>query len=232
MNGGCRVTTPTRIVAVNLAKRFDLLCARLPRGWTQLPVRLVLADPNQADRASTVLGPLSPGRSGGGFNLRTFAPGQGTPGADAVRRALVQLDDEGIGGRLVSAEATDPAVRPSEVPAPPSVLESQWERLSTELPPAWSDVLLELELGSTGDVDRAALLLGPVNPLLQPGGRAFRFRTARTFGYGASTGMTRRVCQRLDDQGVAGSLHVVRVLSDSQPIATQGPVWRIGGRSV
>ena len=223
---------PTRIAAVHLAKRFDLLCARLPRGWTQLPVRLVLADPGQSERASTVLGPLSPGRSGEGFDLRTFATGQGTPGVDAVRRALAQLDDEGIGGRLLTAEATDPAVRPSEVASPASVLEDQWERLTLELPPSWSDVLLELELGSTGDIDRAALLLGPVNPLLQTGGRAFRFRTARTFGYGASMGMTRRVCQRLDDQRVGGSLRVIRVLSDSRPVATQGPVWRIGGRSV
>jgi len=229
---GFSVGAPTRIAAVQLAKRFDLLCARLPRGWTQLPVRLVLSDPGQGDRASTVLGPLSPGRSREGFNLRTFAPGQGTPGVDAVRRALAHLDAEGISGRLVTEEASDPGVRPSLVALASNVIEGQWESLSEELPPAWSDVLLELRLASTGDIDRAALLLGPVNPMLQPDGRAFRFRTARTFGYGASTGMTRRVFQRLDDQGVGGSLRVIRVLSDSRPVATQGPVWRIGGRSV
>ena len=144
----------------------------------------------------------------------------------------MRLDSEGISGRLVTDEASDPGVKPSLVPVSPNVLESQWESLAEALPPAWSDVLLELELASTGDIDRAALLLGPVNPLLQPDGRCFRFRTARTFGYGGSPGMTRRVFQRLDEQGVGGSLSVIRVLSDSRPVATQGPVWRIGGRAV
>lgn len=217
---------------MKLADRFDALCAGLPRGWTQLPLRLVLADPASASRAGTILGPLSPGRSSEGFDLQTYASGQSAPGAKAVRRGLAQLDAEGISGRLLTREPSDASALPSRGDEPARELEEQWEALSDALPAAWSDVLLELELGSTGDVDRGALLLGPVNPLLQPDGRAFRFRAARTFGYGASVGMTRRVLQRLDEQGVGGSLNVVRVLSDSQPVATQGPVWRIAGRSV
>lgn len=217
---------------MQLAERFDLLCARLPRGWTQLPLRLVLTNVAQTDRAASVLGPLSPGRASDGFDLRAYATGQGTPTVASVRRALAQLDAEGIEGRLITEEASDPGVRAAEAPRAAPILESQWNTLVDDLPPFWSDALLELELSSTGDIDRAALLLGPVNPLLQPSGRAFQFRTAKTFGYGASTGMTRRVLQRLDDQGVGGSLRVVRVMSDSQPVATQGPVWRIGGRSV
>ena len=58
------VMGPTRIAAVQLSRRLDLLCASLPRGWTQLSVQLLLADLDDARRASTVLGPLSPGRTG------------------------------------------------------------------------------------------------------------------------------------------------------------------------
>ena len=217
---------------MRLADRFDLLCADMPRGWTQLPLRLVLGDPADNERAAMVLGPLSPGRSGEGFDLRVHASGPGTPSVDAVRRGLARLDAEGISGRLVTLEASDPGVRAVVETVQARPLGAQWEALSDALPSAWSDVLLELQLDSTGDIDRAALLLGPVNPLLQPDGRAFRFRTARSFGYGASTGMTRRALQRLDEQGVTGALGVVRVLSDSRPVSTQGPVWRIAGRSV
>ncbi len=226
------VLRTTTIATVNLTDRFELIHGRLPRGWTQLPIKLVLADPADADRVATVLSPLSPGRSADGFALRVFAPGQGAPGVSAVRRALAQLDGEAIRGRLLAEEATDPEVRPVDVPEPASAMVTRWDAIATALPPAWSDVLVELELDSSGNIDHAALLLGPVNPLLQSGSKAFHFRVARSFGYGASPGMTRRTFERLDEQGVNGSLKVIRVMSDSQPVATQGPVWRIGGRSV
>jgi len=217
---------------VNFTERFELLEGRLPRGWTELPFKLVLTDPESADRAATVLGPLSPGRSGDAFIVRMYALGQGAPGVGAVQRALAQLDAEGISGRLLTEEVANPMVRPLDTQETRSAIVEQWDKLAIELPSMWSDVLLELELDSSGDINRAALLLGPVNPLLQPKSKAFHFRTARSFGYGASTGMTRRSFQRLDEQGIGGSISVIRVMSDSQPVATQGPVWRISGRSV
>lgn len=226
------VVQPTRIASVDLTERFDLICGRLPRGWTQLPLKLVLANAADTPRAATVLGPLSPGRSSKGFAVRVFAPGQGAPGVAAVRRALAQLDGEHIQGRLLTEETADPQVRPIDAPRPARTMVDQWDTLAGALPPGWSDVLVEFELGSSGDIDRGALLLGPLNPLLQPGAKAFRFRAARSFGYGASIGMTRRSFERLDEQGIGGSIRLVRVMSDSQPVASQGPVWRIGGRSV
>ena len=60
----------------------------------------------------------------------------------------------------------------------------------------------------------------------------FRFRVARQFGYGAAPEMTRRCLERLDEEGISGGLTVLRVLSSTRPVATQGPVWRIGGRAV
>ena len=61
---------------------------------------------------------------------------------------------------------------------------------------------------------------------------AFRFRVARTFGYGASPQMTRRCFERLDTEGIRGSLTLLHVLSDTHNVATQGPVWRVAGKAV
>jgi hypothetical protein len=44
--------------------------------------------------------------------------------------------------------------------------------------------------------------------------------------------MTRRSLERLDEQEIAGELRILRVLSDTRPVATQGPVWRVGGKAV
>ena len=44
--------------------------------------------------------------------------------------------------------------------------------------------------------------------------------------------MVRRCLQRLDDEGIPGELRILRVLSDSKPVATQGPVWYVEGKAV
>jgi hypothetical protein len=37
---------------------------------------------------------------------------------------------------------------------------------------------------------------------------------------------------RLDEQGIAGTLRVLRVQSSTAPVLTQGSVWREGGRAI
>jgi hypothetical protein len=74
--------------------------------------------------------------------------------------------------------------------------------------------------------------MGPVNPARFGGTPGFRFRVASRFGYGASIGMTRRCLERLDEVGISGELRILRVLSDTRPVATQGPVWYVGGKAV
>jgi len=44
--------------------------------------------------------------------------------------------------------------------------------------------------------------------------------------------MVRRCLGRLDDAGIPGAVRILRALSDSQPVATQGPVWYIAGKAV
>jgi len=38
--------------------------------------------------------------------------------------------------------------------------------------------------------------------------------------------------ERVDDESIRGAMRIVHGLSDTRPVATQGPVWYIGGRAV
>jgi hypothetical protein len=42
--------------------------------------------------------------------------------------------------------------------------------------------------------------------------------------------MARRCLERLDAEGITGAVRVLRALSDTRPVATQGPVWYVGGK--
>jgi hypothetical protein len=44
--------------------------------------------------------------------------------------------------------------------------------------------------------------------------------------------MARRCCQRLDAEGIAGEVSVLRVLSEVNGVGTQGPVWYVGGKQL
>jgi len=111
-------------------------------------------------------------------------------------------------------------------------LAEQWQEALAALPPDWSDVYAEVELDSSDYLERGALLLAPVNPARVPGRLAYRFRIARRFGYGASGEMARRCFERLDGERMSGRFSVLRALSDTKPVYTQGPVWYVGGRAV
>ena len=142
---------------------------------------------------------------------------------------LARLDAERIAGKLELLGADELPEAP--VPLRPS-LAAAWDAELAKLPPDWSDLYCEVRLTSTDYLERAALLMAPVNPARYGGETGFRFRVARTFGYGASSEMTRRCLERLDEAGIRGSLGILRVLCNTYPNATQGPVWYVGGRSV
>ena len=111
-------------------------------------------------------------------------------------------------------------------------LAAAWDAAVAALPPDWSDLYAEVELESSDYLDRAALLLAPVNPARDGRRLAFRFRAARRFGYGVSPEMAQRCLERLDAEGTRGTVRVLRALSDTRPVQTQGPVWHVGGKSV
>jgi hypothetical protein len=196
--------------------------------WKDARLLLTVDDESHSERTLALLGPAGPGRSG--RDIRFDSERNGAIGPEAVRRMLRRIDGEGVEGTLTLVSADDaPPVRAVSRPT----LAAEWDAVSATLPADWSDLLCELELTSSDHVDQGALLTAPLNPfqsgLAKPG---FRFRVARTFGYGASPGMVRRCLTRLDDAGIPGEVRIVRALSDTHPAGTQGPVWMIGGKTV
>ena len=218
-----------------LAERADELLRGLPRGWSQARLEVNVEEPEQVDRAALILAPATPGRAGATFRLHVHSGTEGlAPTPEMLRRVLRRLDSEGIRGRLkLAGHEEKPA---ATTPTPPGrgrrMLAAQWDALLESLPADWSDAYAELELDSTDFLERGALLLAPLNPARYGGPASFRFRAARTQGYGTAAGMVRRCLERLDAEGITGRVRVLRVLSGSSLVGTQGPVWLVGGRSV
>ena len=88
---------------------------------------------------------------------------------DLVTRALLRLDSEGVVGELSLGD-----VRTEH-----HALAEEWRGLVDALPADWSHLLAQVDLDSSDFVDRAAMLIGPTNPVLADGVRALQFRSAR-----------------------------------------------------
>lgn len=213
---------------VTLAGEWREIEAGLPTDWPDARLLLAVSDEAQAERAAALLGPAMPGRSG--REIRFFCARRGAGvSPDSVRRMLQRLDEERIEGRLELVSTGEPVLVPETHRA---TLKEAWDAALATLPPDWSDLYAEIELTSTDYLDRGALLLAPVNPSRYGGKPGFRFRCARSFGYGASAAMAGRCLARLDEEGIRGEMRVLHALSDTHPVATQGPVWYLGGKTV
>jgi hypothetical protein len=220
------------LAVVRLVAQWAEIRAGLPDELGEVTLRLRLRDEDQAARASALLAPLLAGRSGN--EVRFSCSGSvGPRSEEIVRRLLDRLDREGVWGELelvthTGAPAQEPAqAEEAEDEAP---LPLQWADALAELPPDWTDLLAEVELTSSDHLAPAALQLSPLNPARDGTRFAFRFRASRTFGYGAAEPMVRRCLERLDAEGIPGRVRILRVLSDTQPVGTQGPVWYVGGK--
>ena len=219
---------------VRLAEQWARIERDLPAPWSDARLLLRVEDARRAERAAALLGPAQPGRRGEEIRLTVGRGPAGGASPGAVARLLRKLDGEGIGGTLELVGAAEgPAEAPLETTPPRHrPLAPSWTEQTTGLPDDWSDLLCEVELRSSDYMERAALLMAPLNPRRDGDRLALRFRVAHTFGYGASPGMTRRCLERLDGERVTGALRILRCLSDTDPVQTQGPVWYVGGRVV
>jgi hypothetical protein len=201
----------------------------LDADWAE--ARLSFTPEGSSSEAAAVLGPMQPVRVGD--ELR-FHVTRSDAGAERARNTLSRLDRNRLWGTLAlidvaaddapeTAAAAQQAVRP---------LTDAWDEAISSLPPDWSDLLCELELDSSDHVPRAALLGAPLNPSRVPDATALRFRVSGKRGYGVSPQMARRCFERMDAEGITGRIAVVYGLSDTENADTQGPVWRLAGRSV
>jgi hypothetical protein len=213
---------------VRLVEQWRRIEAGLPAEWTDARLGLAVSDERRLARAAALLGPVNPGRAGSELRL-SVTRRAGPTGADALRRHLRRVDEAVVRGTLTLLAANE-APRPEAVTAP--TLEAAWEAAVATLPADWSDLYCELEVSSTDQLARIALLLSPLNPQRDGGRAALRFRAARRFGYGASPAMVQRCLARVDAEGTRGSISILWALSDTHNVATQGPVWYLEGRAV
>jgi len=198
----------------------------LPPDWSDATLVLTVREQDAA-RAAALLGGSNPLRRGD--TVRLFVSRSGPFGPEALRRALLRLDRKGIGGKLELAGVHQQAVAQELAPA---TLAAQWDAAIAGLPTDWSDLFAEIVLRSSDHLERAALLAAPLNPSRPRGTLALRFRGARRYGYGVSAPMARRCLERLDEEGIQGTLNVLSVLCDTDAVGTQGPVLRVGGKAV
>ncbi len=213
---------------VSLVTQWQEIVGELPSNWADARLRLAIEDDSSAGRAAAMLAPLNPGSRGSMLRFSTTRRGTG-PAPVLVESLLARLDEERIAGTLELVGAGEAA---PEAVTQRSTLAGTWDASISALPPDWSDLYAEVELVSTDWLDRAALLMAPINPARYGEAPGFRFRVARRFGYGAAPEMTRRCLERVDEEHIRGQLRILRVLSDTDPVATQGPVWYLDGRSV
>jgi hypothetical protein len=213
---------------MRLVEQWNSIERSLDPRWHDARLLLTIDDDAKRTRAAALLAPAQPLRSARSFRFFAARRGGGV-GPEAVRRLLRKLDDEAIAGtlELVSSDEAPPEPVLSRASAA-----AEWDEALAVLPADWSDLLCQLELTSSDHIEQGALLLAPINPIQGTGRPGFTFRCARTFGYGAAPGMVRRCLARLDEAGIPAEVRVERALSDTHPVATQGPVWYIGGRAV
>jgi len=208
---------------VTVAEQWKALGSKLPDGWARAQLRLELRDKDAADKAAGMLGPTGAYRAAPTVFLFNVARDGTATSPDNLTRLLRYVPVGTLS--LSGSQAAAPATVTREVEA----LTSAWDKAIAGLPPDWSDLFAEVQLTSTDFVERSAVLLVQCNPRRDGDRAALRFRCARKVGYGVSPEMARRCLERCDEEKIRGSVVVLRVLSGSRHVATQGPVWLADG---
>ena len=219
---------PRQAERIRLVEQFRRLMSTLPDDWQSARLRLIVGNEEDAARAAALLGPTNPGRRGKVINFAAARRGAGVA-PEHIEALLRRLDAEGIVGELELMGLEEvPELQDDERPS----LVDAWDAALASLPPDWSDLYAEVELTSSDYIEPGALRLSPLNPTRPDARPVFRFRAARTLGYGASPEMVRRCLERLDEAEMRGELRILHVISDSQPTKTQGPVWYANGKVI
>jgi len=218
------------LTAVKLVDQWVAFERRLPADWETAALRLGTEEPDDLAEAARLLGPMNVGHVDDHLALTVRRAG-GASGPQAARRLFGKLDQARIWCLLELGDVTvrQPA---AETPArtPATSVAASWDAALAELPSDWRDLLCRVDIESSDLFPRAALLCAPMNPTRDRDAVAFTFRCASSVGYGVSPVMARRCFERLDDEHIPAGVSVLRVVSDTDNVATQGPVWYVGGK--
>ncbi len=221
------------LTSVKLVDQWRDVERNLPADWEEARLRIRTEQPAERGEAARILGPLGVGHVGGELSVIVRRAG-GSSGPEAARRLFGYLDEARIWCILehgVTTVSEGDAATTVSAPAEVAVAET-WDAALAPLPADWSDLLCELEIDSSDLLDRAALLCAPVNPARDGDRLAFTFRCARRAGYGVSPAMARRCFERLDAEEIPARARVLRLLSETDNVGTQGAVWLVGDRSL
>ena len=210
----------------------DTIAAGLPDGWTQgqSATRRYARERRRPGRGAARAASPRPIRE------RATAPrhGRAAPAGPALlRRLLAGLDGEGITRHARPCRRG--GARTREAPPDenlPTTLAGRLGRSRRERCPRTGATCSALSSLRSSDDASAGRTRGRRRSTRPDTGRrpAFRFRVARRFGYGAAPEMARRCLARLDEEGIPGTAHTARGLSDTKPVATQGPTFLIVGQ--
>ena len=220
---------------MKLVDQWHTIEANLPADWEDVRLSLTSEQPSDLPRAAQVLGPINVGRVGDtlAFHVRHSA---GPQGKQTALRLFERLDRERVWCQLeqsaVQTAVAAPPVATTDASRSSGSVAETWDQALAPLPADWTDLLCELEIESSTLLPRAALLCAPLNPARSGTRLVFTFRCSGRSGYGASPSMARRCFERLDGEGIVGSASVLRVLSDTDNVDTQGPVWLVGGKTL
>lgn len=225
---------------MKLVEQWRTIEAGLPAEWDDARLELTTEQESDLSRAAQILSAIGVGKSGSKLVFQVHAAG-GSQGPQVASRLFEKLDRSRIWceltlGNVANVDAPAAVEAPGE-PTPradPLLLgaATSWDHALAPLPSDWTDLLCELDLESSDDLDRTALLCAPLNPSRDMSRIAFTFRCSGRSGYGVSRAMARRCFERLDAEGIPATATIVRVLSDTDNVDTQGPVWLVGGKTL
>ncbi len=197
----------------------------MPDSWARASLRLELHDRAAADQAAATLGPTGPYRVSPTILQFSVARDGSALGPQGITRLLARIPK---GTLSLSNSQASPRLEEREITS----LVEGWDAALAGLPSDWSDLYAEIEFTSSDYIEPAAVLCIQMNPRRDGTRAAFNFRAGRQAGYGVAPGMARRCFERCDEKGIRGSISVLRVLSDTHLVATQGPVWLSGGKTL
>ena len=211
---------------VSVAEQWKTIGSKLPEGWARASLRLELGDRDAADSAAALLGPAGPYRAAPTELLFTVARDGSAASPESIVRLLRRVPNGTLS--LSGSQAAAPPTETREI----TPLTVAWDLAVAGLPADWSDLHAEIQLTSTDFIERASVLCIQCNPRRDGNRAALRFRAARVSGYGVSPEMARRCFERCDEEGITGRIEILRVLSGSRHVATQGPVWLAAGKTI